>query len=131
MDPNKPIAERTLTRLSDGHVVRVEVFAPQETDGHWECEVRVSGVEDASRRAHGADSFQALTEAFRAVKTMLADSARTLTWISNVPGDLGIPTVLPYEDVRLAALMETLADAERQRFYLYAQPLKASNSDPK
>ena len=131
MDPNKPIAERTLRRLSDGHVVRVEVFAPQEVGGHWECEVRVSGLELASKRAHGVDSFQALTEAFRAIKAMLADSARTLTWISDVPGDLGVPNVLPYEDVRLAALMETLADAERQRFYLYARPLTAGKSDPK
>jgi hypothetical protein len=73
--------------------------------------------------AHGVDSLQALAEGFNAMKAILAKHARTLTWLSDVPGDTGLPTVLPYEDVRLSALMDTLADAERQRFYLYAQPL--------
>jgi hypothetical protein len=120
-----PIAERALRRIADGQTVRVEITAPTEVSGHWECEVRVSGLEIAPTTTRGVDSFQALVEAFNAARTMLAESAHTMTWISGMPGDTGLPNVLPYEDARLAALMDTIAAAERQRFYLYAQPFKA------
>ena len=124
-----PIAERKL-KHEDGREVCVQVYAPVHVGaGHWECRVHVEGLDVADTVGYGVDGFQALTEAFVAARAALSVEETRLTWLSNVPGDTGMPVVLPYEDPRLAALVEGLANVERQRFYLYASPLKARGDE--
>lgn len=122
------IAERVLKRRGDGREVRVQIFAPKQVeDGDWECRVHVDGLAVADKTGYGIDGFQALVEGLKAARAVIATEVNSLTWVSNFPGDTGIPLVLPYEDPRLEALIEDLVGLERHRFFLYASPLPSDD----
>lgn len=118
----KPIAERVLHRIEDGQEVRIQVFPPKKVGADWECRVVVLGLPVEPMLVYGIDSFQALAEAMVASRKIVASHSAELSWVSNVPSDLGIPIVLPYMEFRLGELIEQMIKVEVLRFQLYTPP---------
>lgn len=76
--------------------VTVEIGQPLQADPEWRCPYRIRGAGlRRSRFAAGEDSMQALLLAFVAIRAELDSAGVPLVWLSERPGDVGIPHQAP------------------------------------
>lgn len=85
----------------------------------WACRVEIARTsqEPTHTFGRGIDALQALVNALSAVRHALRNELGTLTWL-GVPGEIGVPRMVPDEDPDFLALFEHLLLAERYRVVL-------------
>jgi hypothetical protein len=120
--PWETVATRTLTVV--GHPrwrVVVEIGRPFQANPEWRCPYRIRGAGlRRARYACGEDAVQALLLSFVAVRAELLSAGVPLAWLSEQPGDVGIPTLspmhagLPFQR-RVERLMDRAVTVEAKR----------------
>lgn len=86
---DSPIATTTFdVRLPSGAVkqIRVEIGAPKQCEGHAECQVFVSELDDRIRTIYGADTLQALVLALRFVRNEVESAVEDWQWTIESDG---------------------------------------------
>ncbi|MDM8005905.1 MAG: hypothetical protein QUV05_07110 [Phycisphaerae bacterium] len=105
---------------SDGELtleLSAPIYVPE--DDAWICAVTLSGAESGVLHGYGVDSLAALIAALEVIRTHFRSTGGNWLWLSDVPGDLGMPAVFTGIDHRLTSVIETVVSAEIQRYYLY------------
>ena len=95
--PWETVATRTMSVV--GHLRRrvvVEIGRPFQANPEWRCPYRIRGAGlRRARYACGEDAVQALLLSFVAVRAELLSTGVPLAWLSEQPGDVGIPSLAP------------------------------------
>lgn len=120
--PWETVATRTLTVV--GHPrqrVVVEIGRPFQTNPEWRCPYRIHGAGlRRTRFACGEDAVQALLLSFVAVRAELLSAGIPLAWLSEQPGDVGLPSLAPMHagftfQRRVERLMDQAVAGEAKR----------------
>jgi len=121
---NRLVVERVLQRCDSGGTVVLKVFRPRkndepEADGEWRCDFEIVGLDKPFRsRTLGEDGMQALLLVFPAIKAKLRDAGIPVVWLGNDPGDVGIPSYVPYGDRDFEELIEQIIEVENLRRHI-------------
>jgi hypothetical protein len=113
-----------LKRCDSGVPVVVKVFQPRKNDEpgagtEWRCDFEIVGLDKPiSSRVLGEDGMQALLLVFPAIKTKLKDAGIPVSWLSDAPWDVGIPSYVPHGDPDFEELIERLIGVENLRRYI-------------
>lgn len=115
------IAERTL-RVGKGRGrVLVRLEKPRKvSEEEWICRVEIHRGKTRmimDHDIHGADSFQALIIALRAIRYELDKLPGLITWEDQAPGDVGFPLyVTDVFGFKLQRRLESMVESETQHY---------------